>query len=213
MMNTAHPTPPQLKAPILPVVVVNSVTHALRIAEGLIEGGIEQIAITLRTPCALDAIAAVKQHFPELLLSAGTVLTPKQFDQAHAAGASFCISPGLTNTLAEYALHQQLMWIPGFATASEMLLAIEMNFTTLKFFPAMTNGGPAALAALASTVTNVQFIPTGGIELNDLAHWKKIPSVIACGGTWLSKNLDDNSALTKQIAIRAKTTLDAWSQA
>lgn len=213
MTNEHHVPELKLTCPILPVVQVNSTTHALRIAEGLIASGIAQIEITLRTAAALDAIESVKKNFPNMLVSAGTVLTPLQFDQAQQAGAEFFVSPGFSNKLANHASAKKLAWVPGFATASEMLEAIESNFTTLKFFPAMANGGPPALSAITAAIAKVQIIPTGGIEVDNLTGWKRIPSVIGCGGTWLCKQLEDNRAITMHVTERAKEALNAWNQA
>lgn len=203
-----------LQAPILPVVVVQSESQALAIAEGLQTGGINQIEVTLRTDSALASIKAIAHEYPEMALSVGSVLTPTQFDQASQAGATLFISPGLTEQLAQYALEQKYFWVPGVATASEALRASELGFKTLKFFPAMAAGGPKALAGISAPLTGLSYIPTGGVTIDNLSQWKQIDSVIACGGTWLTSNLNEfgetYAALSKGIATRAKQAIEAW---
>ncbi|MDX1668012.1 MAG: bifunctional 4-hydroxy-2-oxoglutarate aldolase/2-dehydro-3-deoxy-phosphogluconate aldolase [Limnobacter sp.] len=203
-----------LRAPVLPVVVVQTEAQALAIAEGLIAGGIHQIEITLRTDAALAAIAAIAREYPDLALSAGSVLEPDQFDRAQQAGASLFISPGLTEKLANHAQKNDLAWVPGVATASEAMRACELGFHTLKFFPAMAAGGPKALAGISAPLATPSFIPTGGVTLSNLPEWKAIDSVVACGGTWLSASLDEfgatYAAISKGVAQRAEQALNRW---
>lgn len=205
-----------LNAPILPVVVINTVDEGLAIAEGLIEGGINQIEITLRTPVALEAIRAIAKAFPSMALSAGTVLSPTQFDQAHDAGATLFISPGLTETLAEYANTKGFAWVPGVATASEVMRAMELGYQTVKFFPAMAAGGPKALAGITAPLAKVGVIPTGGVTLDNLPEWRKIPAVKACGGTWLTSGLPSGHSkaddIAAMVATRSREAIDACTK-
>ncbi|HEX4880384.1 MAG TPA: bifunctional 4-hydroxy-2-oxoglutarate aldolase/2-dehydro-3-deoxy-phosphogluconate aldolase [Limnobacter sp.] len=195
---------------VLPVVVVNSVGQGLEIAEGLLHGGIDQMEITLRTPEALQAMREITKHFPGMKLSAGTVLTPEQFEQAADAGATLFISPGLTETLAEHALKHQHAWVPGVATASEVMRALELGFELLKFFPAMAAGGPKALAGITAALASARVVPTGGITVNTLQEWRNIPAVQAVGGTWITAGLGDDTQVTAIVAQRAAEAVAAW---
>lgn len=205
-----------LKAPVLPVVVIESVTQALQIAEGLIAGGIPQIEITLRTDAAIPAIEAIAREFPQMKLSAGTVTQAEHFDRCADAGASLFISPGLTEKLAAHALAHQYVWVPGVATASEMMRASELGFQVVKFFPAMAAGGPKALQGITAPLSHMTVIPTGGITLDNLKDWKKIKAVPAVGGSWLTSDLPASSAGSQVAALvqtRSQEALRAWAQA
>ncbi|MFN7882649.1 MAG: bifunctional 4-hydroxy-2-oxoglutarate aldolase/2-dehydro-3-deoxy-phosphogluconate aldolase [bacterium] len=199
-----------LQQTILPVVVLNSVDEGLQIAEGLMRGGIPQIEITLRTPAALQAMQAIAKAFPDMAISAGTVLSPLQFDQASDHGASLFISPGLTETLAEHALKYDYAWVPGAATASELMRALELGFSLIKFFPAMAAGGPKALEAITAPLASARVIPTGGVTLDNLPLWRAIPAVQALGGTWLTANLNHESDVVNVVAQRAAAAVSAW---
>lgn len=216
-MNSANTGTQWLCAPILPVVVVDSVDQGLAIAEGLLAGGLGQIEVTLRTEAALPAMRAIAKMFPTLKLSAGTVLTPQQFDQATDAGASLFISPGLTETLADYARQKNYNWMPGVATASEVMRAVELGYHSLKFFPAMAAGGPKALAGITAPIGGLNIVPTGGVTLDNLKDWKALPAVRACGGTWLTANLPSvqagYNATSQCVAERASIALDTWNKA
>lgn len=196
---------------VLPVVVINNVKQGLEIAEGLCAGGITQIEITLRTTEALQAMGEIAKRFPDMRLSAGTVLTPTQFDQTADLGASLFISPGLTETLAEHALKKGYAWVPGVATASEMMRALELGFELLKFFPAMAAGGPKALAGITAPLAAARVIPTGGVTLENMAQWREIKAVQAVGGTWLTAGLDQIDNVTKVVEQRAALAMAAWN--
>lgn len=200
-----------LRQGVLPVVVISSVDQGLRIAQGLCEGGITQIEITLRTPQALPAMKAIQAQFPDMALSAGTVLTPDQFDQAAEHGASLFISPGYTERLATHATQHKLAWVPGAVTASEMMGCMEAGFDVLKFFPAMAAGGPNALAGLTAPLAQLRIIPTGGVTLANLAQWKAIEAVQAVGGTWLTAGLNEVDDVVKTVAQRASQAIAAWN--
>lgn len=200
-----------LQQGVLPVVVIGDLTQGLEIAEGLCAGGITQIEITLRTPVALEALGEIAKRFPQMQLSAGTVLTPAQFDQSADLGATLFISPGLTETLAEHALKKGYAWVPGAATASEMMRGLELGFELLKFFPAMAAGGPKALAGITAPLATARVIPTGGVTLENLPQWREIKAVQAVGGTWLTAGLDGVANVAKVVEQRAALAMAAWN--
>jgi 2-dehydro-3-deoxyphosphogluconate aldolase / (4S)-4-hydroxy-2-oxoglutarate aldolase len=210
MKNTLNPALQWLSQPILPVVVVENAAEGLWVAEGLTEGGIHQIEITLRTAGALDAIAAIAREFPQMRLSAGTIRSADDFKRAHEAGATLFISPGFTSALAQAAHDQKLIWVPGVATASEVMMAHEAGFNVLKFFPAMAAGGPSALSGIASALGGIRFIPTGGVKVDTLSQWKAIACVAGVGGTWLTTGLSKDAAGAAELAKRSAEALAAW---
>lgn len=200
-----------LRQGVLPVVVISSVKQGLEIAEGLCAGGITQIEITLRTPAALQAMGEIAKQFPDMRLSAGTVLTAEQFDQSADQGATLFISPGLTEKLAEHALKKNYAWVPGVATASEMMRGLELGFELLKFFPAMAAGGPKALAGITAPLAAARVVPTGGVTLENLPQWREINAVQAVGGTWLTAGLDGVANVAKVVEQRAAQAVAAWN--
>lgn len=200
-----------LRQGVLPVVVISSVKQGLDIAEGLCAGGITQIEITLRTPAALQAMGEIAKQFPDMRLSAGTVLTAEQFDQSADQGATLFISPGLTEALAAHALKKNYAWVPGVATASEMMRALELGFELLKFFPAMAAGGPKTLAGITAPLAAARVVPTGGVTLENLPQWREIQAVEAVGGTWLTAGLDSVADVAKVVEQRAAQAVAAWN--
>lgn len=202
-----------LKAGVLPVVVIDTVEQGLQVAEGLVEGGIPQIEITLRTEAALPAIKAIAKAFPSLQLSAGTVITAEQFDQCHDAGATLFISPGLTEALASHAIQKNYVWVPGVATASEMMRALELGYDFVKFFPAMAAGGPKALQGITAPLPQMTVVPTGGVTLENLKDWAKVKAVPAVGGSWLTSGLEQMTSIPQEVAQRAREAVLAWNQA
>jgi 2-dehydro-3-deoxyphosphogluconate aldolase / (4S)-4-hydroxy-2-oxoglutarate aldolase len=210
MENTQNSALQWLTQPILPVVVVENAAEGLWVAEGLSQGGIHQIEITLRTAGALDAIAAIAREFPQMRLSAGTIRSSDDFKRAQEAGATLFISPGFTPALARAAHDQKLIWVPGVATASEVMMAHEAGFNLLKFFPAMAAGGPSALSGIASALGGIRFIPTGGVKVDTLGQWKAIPCVVGVGGTWLTTGLTKDAAGSAELARRSAEALAAW---
>jgi len=166
-------------APVIPVLVIDRVEDALPIAQALVEGGLPVLEVTLRTPAALDAIRAMKT-VPGTIVGAGTVLNPKQYEAVVEAGAEFAVSPGLTETLAGAAAGGPVPLLPGVATASEIMAALD-----LKFFPATAAGGLPALKGLGAVFGGVRFCPTGGITLASAPEWLALPAVACVGGSWL----------------------------
>lgn len=171
--------------PVIPVLVVEKLEHAVPMAEALVEGGVTALEVTLRTPIALDVIEAIAKSVPEAIAGVGTVVTPAQMTQAKNAGAKFAVSPGLTETLAQSAKAENMPYLPGAVTASEIIRAIELGITDLKFFPASISGGAPALKAFASVFGNVRFCPTGGVNEANMLDFLSLPNVQAVGGSWL----------------------------
>ena len=174
------------RVPVVPVVVVNDLAHAVPVARALVAGGLPVIELTLRTPVALDAIRAIASEVPEILIGAGTIVTPGQAKEARDAGAQFLVSPGSTPTLLGAMADTGLPFLPGTATVSEVLAVLEAGYTELKFFPAEASGGAAFLKSIAAPVPAARFCPTGGITAASAASYLALPNVGCVGGSWLT---------------------------
>ncbi len=173
------------RAPVIPVLTVARAEDALPLGRALAAGGLPVIEVTLRTPAALDAIAALAT-LPGVSVGAGTLRTAADATAARAAGAAFGVSPGVTERLLAAALSQSLPLLPGAATASEAMRLAEAGHDFLKFFPAAAAGGPALLAALAAPLPEIAFCPTGGIGAADARAWLALPNVLCVGGSWVA---------------------------
>ncbi|MFT4262446.1 MAG: bifunctional 4-hydroxy-2-oxoglutarate aldolase/2-dehydro-3-deoxy-phosphogluconate aldolase [Nocardioides sp.] len=173
-------------SPVVPVVVIDDLDHAVPVARALVAGGVPVIELTLRTPVALDAIRAIADEVPEITLGAGTVVTPELAKQAAAAGASFLVSPGTTPRLLDGMFETGLPFLPGTATVSEILAILEAGITQMKFFPAAAIGGATFLASLSTVVPTARFCPTGGIRPANATAYLDLPNVGCVGGTWLT---------------------------
>ncbi|WP_217518565.1 bifunctional 4-hydroxy-2-oxoglutarate aldolase/2-dehydro-3-deoxy-phosphogluconate aldolase [Vibrio metschnikovii] len=169
---------------IVPVIAINHAQQALPLAKVLMENGLPCAEITFRTEAAQEAIRLMRDAYPEMLIGAGTVLTTAQVDQAQQAGADFIVSPGLNPTTVTYCQQRGIAIVPGVNNPSLVEQAMELGLRTLKFFPAEPSGGVAMLKAL-SAVYPVKFMPTGGISAANVQHYLDLPSVVACGGTWM----------------------------
>lgn len=169
---------------IVPVIAINHAQQALPLAKVLMENGLPCAEITFRTEAAQEAIRLMRDAYPEMLIGAGTVLTTAQVDQAQQAGADFIVSPGLNPTTVKYCQQRGIAIVPGVNNPSLVEQAMELGLRTLKFFPAEPSGGIAMLKAL-SAVYPVKFMPTGGISAANVQHYLDLPSVVACGGTWM----------------------------
>ena len=180
-------------APVIPVIVIDRVEDAVPMAEALVAGGLRVLEVTMRTPAALDAIRAMKA-VPGAVVGAGTVLDEAQLARAIDAGSQFIVSPGLTNPLALAARDTEIPFLPGVATASEIMRGLDLGLGRFKFFPAEAAGGLPALKALAAPFGNVRFCPTGGITEENAPEWLANPSVLCVGGSWIvpqgERNLD-----------------------
>ena len=172
--------------PVLPVVVLERREDAVPVARALVAGGLPAIELTLRTPAALDAIRAISAEVPEILVGAGTIVTPGQAKEALDAGARFLVSPGSTPMLVDGMSDTGLPFLPGTSTVSEVLAALELGLTELKFFPAEASGGTAYLRAIASPVPAARFCPTGGITPASAPDYLGLPNVGCVGGSWLA---------------------------
>jgi 2-dehydro-3-deoxyphosphogluconate aldolase / (4S)-4-hydroxy-2-oxoglutarate aldolase len=176
-------------ARLVPVVVLDDAADAAPLAAALVAGGLPVAEVTFRTAAAADSIRAMSER-GDMLVGAGTVLTPAQVDQAVAAGASYVVSPGLSRAVVERCQEHGILALPGAVTATEIQAALELGLTTVKFFPAGTSGGPKAIAALAAPFGGVRFVPTGGVSAGNLHEYLAVPSVVAVGGSWMvSKDL------------------------
>jgi 2-dehydro-3-deoxyphosphogluconate aldolase/(4S)-4-hydroxy-2-oxoglutarate aldolase len=173
---------------ILPVIVIDDPDNAIPLARALNDGGLPCAEITLRTPRALEALRRIASELPEMLIGAGTVLTPAQAAEARAAGARFAIAPGFNAGVVEFCQSVDLPVFPGVCTPTEIEMALGAGLTVLKFFPAEPVGGLAFLKAVAAPYTTTSFIPTGGISQSNLASYLAFPRVVACGGSWLAPN-------------------------
>ena len=169
---------------LVPVVVIDDASHADALAQGLVDGGLPVAEVTFRTAAAADAIRAIAAR-GDVLVGAGTVLTPAQVDDAVAAGASYVVSPGTSRAVVERCQEHGILALPGAVTATEVQAALELGLTTVKFFPAGTSGGAKAVAALAAPFGDIGFVPTGGIGPSNLAEYLALPSVRAVGGSWM----------------------------
>lgn len=172
--------------PVLPVLVVNQPDTAIALAQALHQGGVQVLEITLRTPQALEVVTTLRQQLPELLVGVGTVVQAEQFEQAKQAGAQFAVSPGFTPQLADAAQASALPYLPAVMTPSEVLHAMEHGYRTLKLFPASLEGSLKLLDSFKGPFTDIKFCPTGGIQLDNLLSFLKLPNVICCGGSWLA---------------------------
>lgn len=174
-------------APVIPVMVVERIEDAVPLATALYNGGLKVLEITLRTPCALDAIRAMVDALPEdAIIGAGTVLTPEDLDKAVAAGSKFLVSPGTTPALIEAAKKSSIPLLAGVATPTEAMRLYAEGFTHLKFFPAEAAGGVPMLKSIAGPLPQITFCPTGGIDLAKAPTYLALPNVACVGGTWMA---------------------------
>lgn len=195
---------------LVPVVVLDDAADAGRLGDALVDGGLPVAEVTFRTAAAADAIRVLADR-GDILVGAGTVLTPDQVDQAVAAGATFVVSPGLSRAVVERCREHGVLPLPGAVTATEIQAAMELGLTTVKFFPAGASGGARAIAALAAPFGGVTFVPTGGIGPDDLGEYLSIPAVAAVGGAWMvprdrirAGDFDEVRRLTAQAVALAQ---------
>ena len=172
-------------APVIPVIVLHELAHAVPMARALVAGGIRMLEVTLRTPQALACMAAIAERVPEAVVGAGTVRSAADAAAAARAGARFAVSPGYTRTLGQACRELGLPLLPGVATGSEVMQALEDGHSELKFFPAVQAGGAALLQAWAGPFFDVRFCPTGGIGPANAAQFLALPNVACVGGSWL----------------------------
>jgi 2-dehydro-3-deoxyphosphogluconate aldolase / (4S)-4-hydroxy-2-oxoglutarate aldolase len=173
---------------VVAVLVIDDAQRAVPLAQALLDGGIDVMELTLRTPAALDALAAIRREVPEMLPGIGTILTPEQVAQVRAAGAAFGVAPGMNRRVVEAARAASLPVAPGIATPSELELAIELGCAEVKLFPAESLGGLEYLRSIAAPYAHlgVRFFPLGGLKLENIGPYLADPLVLAVGGSWLA---------------------------
>ncbi len=190
---------------IVPVVVLNRAEDTEPVIRSLVNGGITVAEITFRTECAEQAIRIAVKEFPEASIGAGTVINADQCRRAIDAGAKFIVSPGFSKEVLDYCSSKNVPYIPGVATATEITAAVCCGLTTLKFFPAEALGGVKTLKALSAAFPGITFMPTGGINADNIADYLKLPFVAAAGGSWMMKGTPEQiEALTREAVRRVK---------
>lgn len=176
------------RAPVIPVIVINDLAHAVPLADALVAGGLPVLEVTLRTSVGLAAIEAMRRAVPEAIVGVGTISTPAQFAECARAGAQFGVSPGLTPALVEASQAAGFPFLPGVMTASELMRAREAGFRYCKLFPAQQAGGTGMLRALHSVFPDVGFCPTGGVHQDNAVEYLSLPNVLCVGGSWVAPN-------------------------
>lgn len=171
-------------SPVIPVLTIEDASWAAAIAEALVAGGLRALEVTLRTPAGLEAIVEMAK-VSGAVVGAGTVLNARDVEASLAAGAQFIVSPGLTEPLAKAAMASGAPFLPGIATAADIMRGLDLGLSHFKFFPAEAAGGRKALASLAAPFPHVRFCPTGGISLASAPDWLAMPQVLCVGGSWL----------------------------
>lgn len=192
---------------IVPVVVLNDVKNAVPLAQSLINGGLPCAEVTFRTEAAQQSIAEISKHFPQMFVGAGTVLTTEQVDRAVDAGAKFIVSPGFNPKVVEYCIKKGYPVTPGIMTPTELEMALEFGLDVVKFFPAENAGGLKMIKAMAAPYTKMKFMPTGGINPQNLREYLQCDKILACGGSWMVKgdlinsgNFAEIEKLTKEAS-------------
>ena len=189
---------------VVPVVVIENAKDAVPTAKALLSGGIDVMEITMRTGAALDSIRSVVSECPDMLVGAGTVLTLAQCKDCVAAGASFIVAPGFDPETVEWCVKNEIPVLPGCVTPTEIMAAMRLGIKTFKFFPANVYGGLKAMKALAGPFVGVQFVPTGGVNGENLNEYISAPFIRAVGGSWLCTKADISAGNFEKIAGLAK---------
>lgn len=191
-------------APVIPVITIEHARDAVPLARALVAGGLKALEITLRTPAASAAAAAIVREVPEALVGIGTVLSQHDLITARTLKARFALSPGATPDLLDAAAQGTLPFVPGVQTASELMAALARGFDVVKFFPAAQAGGIAAVRALAGPFPQVRFCPTGGVGEENFTEWLSQSNVVAVGGSWLAPAADIKAGNWDVITERAR---------
>ena len=192
---------------IVPVVVLNDVNKAVPLAQSLRNGGLPRAEVTFRTEAAQQCIAEISKNFPQMFVGAGTVLTTEQVDRAVDAGAKFIVSPGFNPKVVEYCIKKGYPVTPGIMTPTELEMALEFGLDVVKFFPAENAGGLKMIKAMAAPYTKMKFMPTGGINPQNVREYLQCDKILACGGSWMVKgdlinsgNFAEIEKLTKEAS-------------
>lgn len=175
------------KTGIIPVVVLDHAEDAQKLGDALCRGGLPCAEVTFRTAAAEESIRILSKKYPDMLVGAGTVLSPAQVEKAVKAGAKFIVSPGFNPEVVKYCIAHQIPVTPGVQTPSEIEMALGFGLNVVKFFPAEPSGGLKMLKAVAAPYTSVQFIPTGGINIDNVKDYLRWDRIFACGGSWMVK--------------------------
>jgi 2-dehydro-3-deoxyphosphogluconate aldolase/(4S)-4-hydroxy-2-oxoglutarate aldolase len=180
-------------SPIVPVMVINNVEHAVPLAKALVKGGLKVLEITLRTPAALESIKRIKAEVPDAIVGAGTIINIETLNAAIEAGAQFIVSPGTTDKLIDAALATGVPLLPGIANPSDAMRLLEKGITAMKFFPAEAAGGVPMLKSIGAPIPQIIFCPTGGVSQKNVKEYYRLPNVACVGGSWMcAANLVDD---------------------
>ena len=192
---------------VVPVVVLEDAKDAVPLAQALVEGGLPCAEVTFRTAAAEESIRLMAEKFPEMLVGAGTVLTTEQVDAAVKVGAKFIVSPGFDPEIVDYCIEKKIPVLPGCITPSEAARAVRRGLSVIKFFPAEQAGGLAFIKAMAAPYTSLSFMPTGGINPENVKKYLEYDRIFACGGSWMVKGklitegrFDEIEKLTREAA-------------
>lgn len=188
---------------LVPVVTVRTIADAKGMLEGLIAGGLPVAEICFRTECAEDAIQLAVKKYPDMLVGAGTVINKEQCERAIRAGAKFIVSPGLSESVAKVCEEKEMLYLPGVVTPTEIMQALSLNLTYLKFFPAGSFGGLNTIKALSAAFPQVKFMPTGGVKLANMNEYLSFPKIFACGGSWMMQGSREEIAEQTRAAVHA----------
>ncbi len=193
---------------LVPVVVIENIEDAVPTAKALLAGGIGMMEITFRTACAKDAIAKVKNEVPEMLVGAGTVLDVKQAQDAAEAGAEFIVSPGFSEEVVRWCLEKDIATVPGCVTPSEIMSARALGLQVVKFFPANLFGGIKAIRTLSGVFRDMRFLPTGGVNLDNIAEFASERCIVAIGGSFVCTSKDIPEQRFETISELSKEAVD-----
>lgn len=196
---------PLITVPVVPVITIDRAADAVPLARALLEGGLNVVEITLRTPAALDAVRAIVAEVSDVIVGVGTVTKPLDVTHAVDAGADFLVSPGTPAELAQQLADAPVPALPGCSTVGEAMTLAALGFPVLKFFPAESSGGTSWLQAVAEPLPEARFCPTGGVNGDNAASYLALPNVIAVGGSWVAPRQAIAAGEFKAIAARART--------
>jgi len=191
-------------SPVIPVMVINKLEHAVPLANALVEGGLKVLEITLRTAVALDAIKKIKTEVPGAIVGAGTIINQETLKQAIDAGSEFLVSPGVTDSLIDAALKTGVPILPGVISPSEVMRLMEKGITAMKFFPAEAAGGVPMLKSIGGPLPQVTFCPTGGVSPKNAVEYLALKNVACVGGSWMAPADLVDAEDWEEIARRAK---------
>lgn len=196
------------KVGIVPVVVIDDVSVVSKLGELLMTNGLPCAEVTFRTEQAEETIKILSKEYPDMLVGAGTVLTPEQAERAINAGARFIVSPGLNPDVVRFCQSKNMPIIPGIMTPTELELALSLGLDTVKFFPAQEAGGLKMIKAMSAPYQNMRFMPTGGINPENVEEYLALPKILACGGSWMVKKDDLKSKNFEALAAKIKGAAD-----